>query len=142
VARFLSEQWVAEFNVALRSVGRDAADPVSVRTETGSFTVEEQVAGVPGRSEEAGPLRVVLRVADEEVTLSVADGADSARSDVVVSLSYDDAAALSRGELDPTEALSAGRVRVRGDLAVLVAGQGILARAAATMGDWQAETTY
>ena len=64
------------------------------------------------------------------------------RSDVVISLSYEDAAALSRGELDPTEALGAGRVHVRGDLSVLVAGQGILASAAGRMAELQANTSY
>jgi hypothetical protein len=142
VARFLSPEWVAEFNTALGSIGLDPGDPSSVRTESGRYSVEEQVTGVPGRPEEAGPLRVVLTVEGEDLSLAVAEGDDARHSDVVVSLGYDDAAALSRGELDPTEALSAGRVRVRGDLAVLVAGQGILARAAATMGDWQTQTTY
>jgi SCP-2 sterol transfer family len=140
VARFLSEEWVAQFNAALRSV--DPGAPGSVRTESGTFSVEEQVTGVPGRPEEAGPLRVVLSVSGDDVSLGVADRDDARRCDVVVSLGYDDAAALSRGELDPTEALGTGRVRVRGDLAVLVAGQGILARAATAMGDWQAEVTY
>lgn len=61
---------------------------------------------------------------------------------MVISLGYEDAAALARGELDPTEALAAGRVRVRGDLSVLVAGQALLAAAAAQMAALQAETTF
>src|ERR1019366_7712871 len=64
------------------------------------------------------------------------------RADVVVSLSYEDAAARSRGELDPTEALGTGRVHVRGDLSVLVAGQGILASAAGQMAELQANPSY
>ena len=50
-------------------------------------------------------------------------------------LGYADALAMARGELDPADALAAGRVRVRGDLAALVAGQDVLAAAAARLGD-------
>ena len=35
---------------------------------------------------------------------------------------------MAHGELDPADALAAGRVRVRGDLAALVAGQDVLRR--------------
>ena len=41
---------------------------------------------------------------------------------------------MARGELDPADALAAGRVRVRGDLAALVAGQDVLAAASARLG--------
>ena len=142
MARFLSDEWIAAFNAAIEGdrIGEDATS-VSVRAESNTFSVEERVSGVPGRAEEAGPLRVVLRVADGLLTLGAASE-DPPRPDVVVSLSYEDAAALSRGELDPGEALGSGRVHVRGDLAVLVAGQGILAWAATRMGEVQSLTTY
>jgi putative sterol carrier protein len=81
-------------------------------------------------------------VDDGAVTLSTSEEESGDRADVVVTLSYEDAAALSRGELDPTEALGTGRVHVRGDLSVLVAGQGILAAAAGRMADLQANTSY
>jgi putative sterol carrier protein len=41
---------------------------------------------------------------------------------------------MARGQLDPADALAAGRVRVRGDLAALVAGQALLAAAAEQLG--------
>ena len=49
-------------------------------------------------------------------------------------VSYDDAFAIARGALDPADALAAGRVRIRGELAVLVAGQTVLNAAAAALG--------
>jgi putative sterol carrier protein len=142
--RFLTDQWVAAFNAALE--GADLGEESkgrSVRAESGQFTIEQRVTGVPDRPAAEGPLRVVLSVDAGQVTLSTSgqepegDGAD-----VVVSLSYEDAAALSRGELDPTEALGTGRVQVRGDLSVLVAGQGLLAAAAGRMAELQAGTSY
>ena len=45
---------------------------------------------------------------------------------VRMALAYADAAALARGEVDPAQALNAGRIRVRGDLSVLVAAQQML----------------
>ncbi len=141
MARFLSEEWIAAFNAALADLDAARAGSGSLRAASGRFSVEEAVSGVPGRSEEAGPLRIVLCVDEGAVTLA-AKGPDAGPSDVEISLSYHDAAALSRGELDPTEALGAGRVRVRGDLSVLVAGQEVLALAAGETTGLQAETTY
>jgi len=143
VAHFLSDEWVASFNAVLKDVELpEGTTGTSVRIDSGTFSVEERVRAVPGRPESEGPLRVLLRVADGRITLSTGHDEDDPRSDVVVALAYEDAAALSRGELDPTEALGTGRVHVRGDLSVLVAGQGILAAAARRMADLQAETTY
>jgi hypothetical protein len=143
MARFLTADWVSAFNAALE--GAELTDPgtaSSVRAESGHFRVEQDVTGVPDRPASAGPLRVVLSVDDGAVTLSTPEEESGDRADVVVTLSYEDAAALSRGELDPTEALGTGRVHVRGDLSVLVAGQGILAAAAGRMAELQANTSY
>jgi hypothetical protein len=141
MARFLSEDWIAAFNAALSSLDAGGASSGSLRASSGRFSVEEAVSGVPGRPEDAGPLRIVLCVDEGTVSLAAKEP-EAPPSDVEIALGYHDAAALSRGELDPTEALGAGRVRVRGDLAVLVAGQEVLAAAAAQTSALQAETTY
>jgi hypothetical protein len=140
VPRFLSAEWVDAFNASL--AGLDPGEVTgSLRASSGQFSVEQAVSGVPGRPTADGPLRMVLSVDDGVISLAEAqDGAGHA--DVVVLLDYADAAALSRGELDPTEALGAGRVQVRGDLSVLVAGQALLASAAGRMEKLQQETTY
>ncbi len=62
--------------------------------------------------------------------------------EVTIAIGYPDAVALSRGELSPAEALAAGRIRVRGDLSVLVAGQEMLAAAREHTRTVDAETTY
>jgi hypothetical protein len=140
VPRFLSAEWIESFNAALD--GLDLGEVTgSLKATSGRFSVAQAVSGVPGRPEAGGPLTMVLAVEDGAVTLGEATEG-SAGADVVVSLTYADAAALSRGELDPTEALGAGRVHVRGDLSVLVAGQALLASAAGRMAKLQEETTY
>jgi hypothetical protein len=141
MARFLSAEWIAAFNTALQDADLGPLSG-SVRAESGHFSVEELVSDVPERNADDGPLRVVLTVDDGTVTMAAPEGEEAGRSDVVVTLSYEEAAALSRGELDPTQALGTGRVHVRGDLSVLVAGQALLASAAERLGDLQADTSY
>jgi hypothetical protein len=137
--RFLSEEWIEAFDEALR--GAEAPEETgSIRAGSGTYSVEQQVRDVPWRDPAAGPLRMVLSVEDGRV--SVGEAAGDVGADVVISLGYADAAALSRGELDPTEALASGRVHVRGDLAVLVAGQALMATAAGRGAALQADTEY
>jgi len=141
VARFLTPEWIAGFNAALAGVELTDLGAGSVRAASGRWRVEQAVSGVPGRSVEDGPLRVVLCVEPDRISLAEAGPSDEP-ADVVIALGYEDAAAVARGELDPAQALAAGRVRVRGDLSVLVAGQAVLAAAAARMTSLQAETTF
>jgi putative sterol carrier protein len=61
---------------------------------------------------------------------------------VTITLSYGDAASLSKGELSPADALNAGRVRVRGDLSVLVAAQNLLTATRTASGASLPPTTY
>ncbi len=138
--RFLSEEWIDAFNKALDGAEL-AAQTGSIRAASGTYSVEQRVSGAPGRDESLGPVRMVLSVDDGKVSVSEATS-DEQRPDVVVSLSYDDAAALSRGELDPTQALASGRVHVRGDLSVLVAGQALMASASTRTAELQANTEY
>ncbi len=88
-----------------------------------------------------GDVRTVLCVDGGSVSLALSEDAETT-SNVTLSLSYDDAAALAQGSLQPAEALGRGRIRVRGDLAVLVASQAVLAAASSRLGPFQAATTY
>jgi SCP-2 sterol transfer family len=138
--RFLSEEWIDAFNTALHGAEL-AGETGSIRAASGTYTVEQRVRGVPDRDESLGPVRMLLSVEAGNVSVTQGTG-DDKRPDVVVSLAYADAVALSKGELDPTQALSSGRVHVRGDLSVLVAGQALLAAAAGVTAELQANTAY
>ena len=137
--RFYSPEWIAAFNEAVAGLDVAGVDTgASLAADSGSFTVLQLV-----RRPESGPegeLAVLLVVADGRLRLAA--GAAGEAADVTVSLAYDDAVALSQGRLDPAEALGQGRIRVRGDLAVLVAGQALLAAAAGRLAPLQAATTY
>jgi putative sterol carrier protein len=137
VPRFYSPEWVEAFNRAVD--GLDVvpdAGSVSLAAASGSFRVAQVVHGGPD-----GELTVALEVADGRLRLALAPVGD-AQGDVIVLLSYDDAAAMARGQLDPGTAVAEGRVRVRGDLAVLVASQALLVAAASRLAGLQADTTY
>lgn len=141
--QFLSKEWVAGFNAALDGValGSEGTDG-SLVAASGRFCVRQVVSDVPP---DARTVQTTLVVDGGTATILLDDPAATeteTRPDVVVALPYQMAAAISRGELHPTQALGTGEIRVRGDLAVLVAGQAVLGGAAAHLHDLQAATTY
>ncbi len=138
--RFLTAEWVAGFNSALEGVVLPAPGPdAGLAASDGRFVVAEEVRGTPD-----GDVRLVLRTADGALSLEVGPlTADTgAAADVTIALDYRDAAALSAGTLSPAEALTGGRIRVRGDLSVLTAGQELLSAAREHTRALDAGTTY
>jgi hypothetical protein len=132
MARYLSPEWVQAFNTALGALDLSKAitdaGTGSLTAADGTFAVAQVVTDGPD-----GPLRTVFSVADGRATFE-SDLDETLPSNVTIVLRYDDALAIARGDLDPADALAAGRVRVRGELAVLVAGQSVFAVAAAQLG--------
>jgi hypothetical protein len=146
VARYLSPEWVQAFDTALRAL--DLSDAVgaagqgSLAAADGVFSVAQLVQGVPSDLGLGAEVRVVLSVAEGRAHLALDDGrAPGAEATATIALGYVDALALALGRLDPADALSHGRVRVRGDLAALVAGQEVLAVAASRLGTTLSELT-
>ena len=140
--RLYSDEWIAAFNEAVAGLEPDAG---------ASFRMLQVVRGGP-----EGTLQIVLSVHEGRVALERVQDAEPASQDaeaasqdaeaappveVTVSVQFDDALALAQGELDPARLLAAGRVRVRGDLSVLVRGQELLAAATARLGSLSAETS-
>ena len=140
MARYLSPEWVQGFDAALGALDLSeaiaAAASGSLAAADGAFSVAQLVSGVPADVASGSEVRVVLSVADGHAHLTLdAEGAGSgAPATATIALEYADALALALGRLDPADALAAGRVRVRGDLAALVAGQEVLAAAAGLLG--------
>jgi hypothetical protein len=135
---YLSPAWVQAFNAALADL--DLADAVAAATSLtasqGNFAVAQVVTDAPpsaGADAGAGTLRTVLTVDAGRFTLA-ADPSSDLPANVTMVLTYADALAIARGELEPADALAAGRVRVRGELAVLVAGQAVLQAASVALG--------
>jgi hypothetical protein len=142
VARYLSPEWVESFDAALSAL--DLSDAVaaagagSLAAADGTFSVVQVVTGVPDDvqapgGDSGGEVHLVLTVADGRARLAL-DRSGTAGGTATIVLGYAEALAMARGELDPADALAAGCVRVRGDLAALVAGQDVLAEATARLG--------
>ncbi|HEV3281275.1 MAG TPA: SCP2 sterol-binding domain-containing protein [Acidimicrobiales bacterium] len=150
MSRFLSHEWVDAFNQALaRLVLPGPGDGAGLAVADGPVTVAEDIQGGP-----EGDVRLLLHIdrgtlrlerpaeGDGGVASTEEAGRGHRRPEVTIALSYRDAAAMSAGELSPAEALNEGRVRVRGDLTVLVEAQKLLAAARSCTGELAASTTY
>jgi SCP-2 sterol transfer family len=143
MARYLSPQWIESFDAALGALDLSdavaAAGAKSLAAADGAFSVVQVVTGVPTDAgagagvDGDGTVRLVLTVEGGTAHIALDPSGDVAGT-ATIELGYRDALALARGELDPADALAAGRVRVRGDLAALVAGQDVLAAAATRLG--------
>ncbi len=138
--RFLSADWVAAANRRLEALGPVEARG-SVVASSGSYTVCQVVSDCPPDLIGPGGRAVVsLVVAEGRPTLTL--GEPETQADVVLELAYPDAVDLHTGRLDPAAALAEGRVRVRGDLSVLVAGQRLLEAAGRSLEDLGSPVTY
>jgi SCP-2 sterol transfer family len=138
VSRYLSPDWVQSFDAALAALDLEdavaAAGAGSLAAADGRFSVVQVVTGVPEDVQVGGgDVHLVLTVADGRARLGL-DPGGTVRGTATIVLGYAEALAMARGELDPADALAAGRVRVRGDLAALVAGQDVLAAATTRLG--------
>jgi hypothetical protein len=136
MARFLTPAWVEALNRALEGVRLpDPGPDAGLAMADGRVVVVEEIHGSP-----EGDVRLVMTIDAGTVHLELDTAAgpsddplpppDGDHRDpgptVTIALAYADAAALAQGRLTPAEALNAGRIRVRGDLAALAASQQIL----------------
>ena len=145
MARFLSPAWTDEFNESLEGVVVPGPGPdAGLGAIEGRFTVVQEVRDTPD-----GDVSLILRVDDGSLHLDLAplsgdngDPGGPSDADVTIAVSYGDAAAMSKGELSPAEALNTGRIRVRGDLSVLVAAQQMFEAARVTTQAKVSPTTY
>jgi hypothetical protein len=139
MARYLSPEWVQAFNAALGDLdlteAMAAAGAGSLTASEGAFAVAQVVTDAP-----EGEVRTVLAVSEGRASLTL-DPTAARPANATIVLGYDDALAIAVGALDPADALATGRVRVRGELAVLVAGQTVLKAAAALLGTSLAQLT-
>lgn len=148
MARFLSGEWVDAFNASLTGVVLHTPDDErGLATTDGPVTVAEEISGGPD-----GDVRLLLHIDRGALRLELAEpggetappGPDAAGAAPAVTMAvrYEDAVALSTGELSPSAALNQGRIRVRGDLTVLVDAHRLLAAARPATQALSAATTY
>ena len=108
MSEFLSNQWFEELNDQLR-----ASAPAPLPEGARPFRVVIDISDVP----EHLPRAITMAINDEGARVAPGDSLDA---DTTLRLSYLDAAALASGQLDSASALREGRIKVRGDVNVLV----------------------
>lgn len=129
MAAYLSAEWFDDVNAAARADEGLAAAAAGARV-----TLQQVVTGAPD-----GEVRYWVRVADGVVEAGPgqADGADA-----TVTSSYETAVAVSRGELAVEQAVLEGRVRLAGDVGLLVRSAAALGGVAAAVAGVRDRTTY
>ena len=135
----MSPEWIEAFDAALEGVALpEPGGDTGIAASSGHFAMAQQVHGGPD-----GDVTVLLTADAGSIRVARVEGADpDPRPDVTIVLSYEDAAALSTGELPAADAIRTGRIKVRGDLSVLAAGQAMLVAAQPHIGELAAGTTY
>lgn len=126
---YLSPAWFDEVNGAARA----SADLRSA-TAGAHVTIQQVVTGGP-----SGEVRYWVRLDDGAVEAGPGAAEDA---DATVSQSYETAVAVSRGEVAVEHALLDGRIRVVGDVAVLLRHAGALGGVATAFGQVRDRTTY
>lgn len=127
---YLSPAWFEEVSAAARRSERLRPTAAGARV-----TIQQVVTGGPD-----GEVRYWVRLEDGAVEAGPGDAAE--RADATVTESYETAAAVSRGELEVEAALLAGRIRLSGDVGVLLRNQAALQAVGAAFAEVRDRTTY
>lgn len=127
--RYLSPEWL---DAARDAVAADDALAAALAGVT--LTVEQAVDGTPD-----GTVRWNVSVHDGKVMLTPGP---AARPDVRFTTTWDTAVAIARGELAAQRAFVEGRLRVGGDLTVLITHQRAVAAVDDALAGVRAATTY
>lgn len=116
MARYLSQAWFDEVNEAARK-------STALRDGTAGMqlTLQQVVTGTP-----EGDLRYWVRIDDGTVETGLGTAADDGPPHATVTQSYETAEAVINGGLSAEEAFLGGRIRLRGDIGVLLRHQSVL----------------
>lgn len=129
MVRYLSDEWMERAATALAEhppLGGEAADV--------DLTVAYEVTGSAD-----GKRVYALRLSDGRLSLEEGPHPDA---QVSFALDYDTAAAISRGELSAQAAFMQGRLKLGGDVMVLVRDAGALDALGDALGGLRSDTDY
>lgn len=129
MARYLSQEWFDEVN-------RAAADSDRIPTDTATvdLTIQQVVTDAP-----EGDIRYAVRIKRGRV--EVVPG-DDPGADVTMTEDWDTARAVAAGELSAPAAFMTGRIRVGGNVGVLLDAQGCLQGLDEVFADLRDRTTF
>lgn len=128
MARYLSPEWLAEFDAA------GASEAVRAAVGDTRLTLQQIVIGA-----DEPDVRYSVRVGDGRLGVSAGD--DRA-ADATITVDHATAVALARGNLSLHDALVAGRITIGGDPTRLLGASGALTAIAVALDGLRATTTY
>ena len=113
MARYLSSEWFDEVNRAAADQSDLAADTAGV-----ALTIQQVVTGAP-----EGDIRYAVRIRNGSVELRPGESSDA---DVTMTEDWDTATAVASGRMSAPTAFMTGRIRVGGNVGMLLDAQGCL----------------
>jgi putative sterol carrier protein len=125
MVKYLSDEWLEQAAAALESA--DVPDDAEM-------VIQYEVSGGGN-----GKVRYVLDVSGGRATIVPGKRADAP---VTFTLDYDTAVAVITGEVSAQVAFMQGRMKLAGDVRVLIDGAAALASVNDTLGDLRATTEY
>lgn len=136
MVQYLSDEWMDEAAAALAAAPGSAAAADGGADDAGDAPVllQYEVTAAPG-----GKRSYALRFSDGEIALEPGAHGDAAAS---FTLDYDVAALIARGELSAQAAFMQGRLKLGGDVMVLVRQQARLGQLDDVLADLRSRTEY
>ena len=123
--KFLSQEWADTLKTALN--GDDAFKLVA---EGKTATIQQVIGGADGDT------HYWLRIADGAIDMGVGD---TESPDATITQSYETAVALAKSELSAVTAFMTGKIKVAGNMGMLLGLQGVLALLPAAMNAMEVE---
>jgi putative sterol carrier protein len=123
--KFLSEEWAEALKTAL-----NADEAFRTAAASSSARIQQVI------TQDGGETRYWIVIADGTIDMGIGD-LDTV--DATITESYDSAVALSKGELHAVTAFMTGKIRIAGNMAMLLSLQAALSRLPAAMSSIQTE---
>jgi len=117
--RFLSDEWAAALKSELNQ-----SDAFRQAAAGQKATIQQVISGADGDTQ------YWITIADGQIDLGVGDVEGE---DATITQSYDAAAALAKGELSPVTAFMTGKLKIAGNIGLILGLQGALAQLPAAM---------
>ena len=117
--KFLSDEWAAALKSELNQ-----SDAFRQAAAGQKATIQQVITGADGDTQ------YWITIADGQIDLGVGDVEGE---DATITQSYDAAAALAKGELSPVTAFMTGKLKIAGNMGLILGLQGALAQLPAAM---------
>ena len=119
--RFLSPEWAEALKHQL-----NGNDDFRAAADSQHATIQQVITSADGQTP------YWIRIEDGTIDLGVGE---AEAPDATITQSYDTAVALSKSELSPVTAFMTGKIKVNGNMGLLLGLQGVLAQLPVAMGE-------